>query len=61
MTENRREKRRRDGSKTERCVFRMSREDMAKLEEASKKLGKSKSDVLREGIDRVFRSSQYMS
>ena len=44
------EKRRRDGSKTERCVLRMSREDMQKLEEASKKLGVSKSDVIRKGI-----------
>lgn len=45
------EKRRRDGSKTCEFKFRMSREDMNKLEEASKKLGVSKSDVLRDGID----------
>ena len=50
---------RRDGSKTERCVFRMSKEDMLKLEEASRKLGKTKSDVLREGLDLAYLKAKY--
>lgn len=49
-------KRTRDGSKTEDFKLRMSKEDMKKLDETSKKLGISKSEVLREGI-----SSQYSS
>ena len=49
----------RDGSKTEEFKFRMSREDASKLEETSRKLGKSKSDILREGIDLVHLKARY--
>lgn len=44
------EKKRRDGSKTERYEIRLSREDMQKLEFASQQLGMSKSDIIRKGI-----------
>ena len=53
------QKRRRDGSKTERCVFRMSKEDEKKLEETSEKLGVPKSDVLREGIELAYLKAKY--
>lgn len=50
---------RRDGSKTEEFKFRMSREDMKKLEETANKLGKSKSDVLRDGIELEYLKAKY--
>lgn len=59
MIGNRREKRRRDGSKTEEFKFRMSKEDLKKLEETGEKLGKPKSDVLREGIELAYLKAKY--
>ena len=55
------EKRRRRGDKTERCTFRMTREDMRKLEETSRKLGIPKSDVLREGINHQHQTSKFVT
>ena len=52
-------RRRRDGSKTERFDFRMTREDMQKLEETSQKTGKDKSDVLRDGIELAYLKAKY--
>ena len=44
------EKKRRDGSKTERLHIRMSRSESDMLRFASEKLGMSVSDVVRKGI-----------
>ncbi len=52
------EKKSRKGDKTCEFKFRMSREDMKKLEETSQKLGISKSDVLRDGINLEYLKAQ---
>lgn len=52
-------KRTRDGSKTERYMVRMSKEDMQKLETASQVLGKTKSDIVREGIEVKWQLTRY--
>ena len=53
------EKKRRKGDKTERCDIRMTREEVQKLEEVSKILGVSKTDVLREGIHLMPLKAQF--
>lgn len=50
---------RKEGSKNIKYQIRMSAEDLQKLEEASVKLGISKADVIREGIDIEYLKAKY--
>ena len=55
------EKRRppRDGSKTEKYLVRLSKEDVEMLERAAEKMGVSKSEVIRKGISTQFSLAKY--
>lgn len=53
------EKKCRDGSKTREFKVRMSEEDMKKLEFASQIFDISKSDIIREGIERKYQMARY--
>ena len=44
-----------DNPKTLNTRIRMSKEDIDKLEYCCKKTGKLKSEIIREGIDRVYK------